>query len=525
LHGEGGIGLISSRLTIEGPVKKEKSSFVISGRRTYIDLLAAPILARNQKAQKNQTRPGYYFYDVNAKLNISLSSKDKLYVSGYFGRDQLYINEKSESYKTNAGLDWGNATGTLRWNHLFSQKLFANSSLILSHFDFGVMNDFSDLNKEGAVVSESSLRYNSRIKDLNFKTDFDFYPSARHALKFGAQAILHRFVPSALMVSGTDNDNINPHSAQPLNSLEASAYVEDTWQPSDILKMNLGIRMSMFKAKTKTYFRPEPRISAALKLARDLSWKFSYAQMNQYIHLLSNTGVGLPTDLWVPATDRILPQRSEQFAAGFAKDLNNARLLVTLEGYYKKMSHIIAYKEDASFLNINGNNSNEVTWEDNITSGRGSSYGGELLIQKKTGTLSGWIGYTVSWTRWKFPELNSGKTFFPRHDRRHDISLVAMYDLNKRITISANWVYGTGNALTLPVSKYTGVREYFMGEASGNGDHLLGSEVSEYSGRGNFRAEAYHRMDVAAQFRKVKKRYERTWEIGGHCQLHRSRGC
>ncbi|MCF0070971.1 TonB-dependent receptor [Dyadobacter sp. CY261] len=514
LHGEGGIGLISSRLTLEGPVKKDKSSFLFSARRTYIDLLAAPIIARQQKGQKNQMKPGYYFYDLNAKVNFDLSSKDKLYVSGYFGRDKLYVGEKSESYKTSNGLDWGNATGTMRWNHLFSPKLFANFSLIFSHFDFGVMNDFSDLDKSGAVASENRLRYHSRIKDLNFKTDFDFYPSASHAVKFGAQGILHRFVPSALVITGSNSDNPGQHVKQSLSSFEGSAYAEDTWQPFDILKMNLGLRISIFNTLTKTYIRPEPRFSAALKLTGDLSWKMSYSRMNQYVHLLSNTGVGLPTDLWVPTTDRIAPQQSEQIAAGFAKDLTHAKLLITLEGYYKKMNHIIAYKEGASFLNISGDNSNELSWQDNVTSGRGSSYGAELLIQKKTGKLSGWVGYTLSWTRWNFPELNSGKTFFPRHDRRHDLSMVAMYDLGKHVTISANWVYGTGNALTLPVSKYTGVQEHFAGQAVGNEEHLLGTEISEYSGRGNFRAEAYQRLDAAIQFRKTRKRYERTWELG-----------
>nr|WP_295927997.1 TonB-dependent receptor [uncultured Dyadobacter sp.] len=514
LHGEGGIGLISSRLTLEGPLKKEKSSFLISGRRTYIDLLASPIIAHQQKGLTDRMKPGYHFYDLNAKMNFDAGPKDKLYISGYFGRDRLFVEEKSKFYKAFVGLDWGNATGTFRWNHLFSQKLFANASLVFSNFDFGVQNDFTEYDKKGTEVSRSSLRYSSKIRDLGFKTDFDFYPSSRHTLKMGLQGIFHRATPSAVVIKGSDGANPGPALNPTFDSFEAGIYAEDTWQPLDGMKMNVGMRLSSFKAGGITYFRPEPRISAAIRLAQGLAWKLSYAGMNQYVHLLSNTGIGLPTDLWVPATQRIAPQRSEQFAAGLTGDLESPALLITLEGYYKKMNHILSYMEGASFININGENSNDLSWQDNVTAGRGWSYGTELLIRKKTGKLSGWAGYTLSWTKWNFSELNFGKTFFPRHDRRHDVSVVAIFEANKRITLSATWVYGTGNAMTLPVSKYNGVKEYFMGSAAANPLHLINFELSEYAGRGNFRAEAFHRLDIAAQFRKKKKRFERTWEIG-----------
>lgn len=514
LHGEGGIGLISSRLTLEGPIRKEKSSFLVSGRRTYIDLLASPVIARQQKGLKDRTKPGYYFYDLNAKVNFDIGPKDKLYISSYFGRDNFYMDEKSESYKANIGLNWGNATGTVRWNHLFSQKLFANSSLIFSDFNFGVTSDFAELNQKGVETDRNTLRYNSKIRDLSFKTDFDFYPSSRHTLNLGAQGIFHRAVPSAIAITGSVIANPTPPVNPTFNSFEAGVYAEDTWQPFAGTKMNAGMRLSIFTTRGKTYIRPEPRISTAIKLAQGLAWKLSYAGMNQYVHLLSNTGIGLPTDLWVPATDKIGPQRSEQFATGFAKDIERPALLVTLEGYYKKMNHILSYKEGASFININGENSNDPSWQDNVTSGRGWSYGTELLVRKKTGKLSGWVGYTLSWTKWNFPELNFGQTFYPRHDRRHDVSVVTIYEINKHITLSANWVYGTGNALTLPVSKYTGIQEYFFGSVADDQEHLMNTELSEYSGRSNFRAEPFHRMDIAIQFRKKKKRFERTWEVG-----------
>ncbi|MHA4741635.1 TonB-dependent receptor [Dyadobacter sp. MSC1_007] len=513
LHGQGGIGLISSRLTLEGPIKKEKSSFLVSGRRTYLDVIASPFIARQQRGNEDQVRPGYYFYDLNAKMNYGLGKKDKLYLSGYFGKDKLYVNEKSKTYEGKTRLDWGNATATVRWNHLLTQKLFVNTSLIFSDFDFGISDYFKDIGPDGSKSSEYSMQYHSRIRDLGIKTDLDFYPSSSHVVKFGLQATFHKSVPSALAITGTDIVTQDQRTNQSYKSLEGGIYLEDTWRVFDPLKINAGLRISIYQTKTGKYLRPEPRFSAAWRLAHDLSFKASYAQMNQYMHLLSNTGLGLPTDLWVPATGRIAPQRSEQFAAGFAKDIEKPALTITLEGYYKKMNHIISYKEGASFLDITGGNANELSWEDNVTSGKGWSYGGEFLIQRKTGRLSGWIGYTLSWTYWNFPELNFGKTFFPRYDRRHDLSLVGIYEINKKITLSANWVYGTGNALTLPVAKFNGVREYFFGQASSNDDHLLVTELTEYQERSNFRAEPYHRMDAAIQFHKKKKRHERTWEI------------
>ncbi|WP_409013677.1 TonB-dependent receptor [Dyadobacter sp. CY312] len=511
LHSEGGIGLISSRLTLEGPISK-KSSFLVSGRRTYIDFFAKPLIAQQQKGDDSQVKPGYYFYDLNAKMNYDFGQKDKLYVSGYFGRDKFYANEKSSTSETRAGLDWGNATATLRWNHLLNQKLFVNTSFIFSNFNFGV----SSYSKDDLDADEFSLRYDSRIRDLGIKTDFDFFPSTKHTIKFGAQATFHKFVPSALAIAGSFIDTPIERAVKAVNTLESGLYIEDTWQALDGLKMNAGFRLSSFQTETKNYVRPEPRFSAALRLARDFSFKASYAQMNQYVHLLSNTGLGLPTDLWVPTTDRIAPQQSKQVALGLAKDLEKPGITLTLEGYYKVMDNILNYREGSSFLSITGENANELTWEDNVTSGKGWSYGTEFLIQKKTGKFSGWIGYTLSWTKWQFPELNFGKTFFPRYDRRHDLSVVGIYELNKRITLSATWVYGTGNALTLPVSRFTGVTDNFYTNSSNGKTYTswFGPRVNEYGEKNSFRAEAFHRMDVAIQFHKKKKRHERTWEFG-----------
>ncbi|WP_229208747.1 TonB-dependent receptor [Dyadobacter luticola] len=341
LHGEGGIGLISSRLTLEGPLANKKASFLISGRRTYIDLLAKPLIKMAQKDSESQTKPGYFFYDLNAKLNYDLGANDKLYLSGYFGRDKFYYKENLRDYVSSAALDWGNATATMRWNHVLNQRMFVNTSLIYSNFDFGVASRFQEYTKE-KLTNDFALKYQSKIQDIGIKSDVDFFPSAKHAIRFGIQATMHKSPPSALSTSGTNIESAAAPISQTKNSLEAGIYAEDTWQVWSALKMNAGFRLSTFKTSSKTYVRPEPRISAALRLGKDLSMKASYAEMNQYVHLLSNTGIGLPTDLWVPTTDRIAPQHSKQAAIGFAKDVENPEVTVTLEGFYKKMNHIIS---------------------------------------------------------------------------------------------------------------------------------------------------------------------------------------
>ncbi|WP_414717321.1 TonB-dependent receptor [Telluribacter sp.] len=512
LHGEGGIGLISSRLTLEGPLVKGKSSFLVSGRRTYIDVLAAPLIASQQKNEENKVKPGYYFYDLNAKVNYDLGQNDKLYLSGYFGRDRFYVNEAGPDTDSQNGLNWGNTTATLRWNHLFGQKLFANTSVIASNFVFGINSDIKNKNADGSVADEFSLRYDSRIRDYGIKTDFDYYPASGHAIKFGAQMTFHQFVPSAIALKGSFVNQTIERSVDPVNTVESGLYVEDTWQPFNALKMNVGLRLSSFKTETKNYIRPEPRFSAALRLAQDFSLKASYARMNQYVHLLSNTGLGLPTDLWVPTTDRVAPQQSQQVAVGLAKDLEKPALTLTLEGYYKNMDNILNYKEGASFLSLAGENANELSWEDNITAGRGWSYGTEFLIHKKTGRFSGWVGYTLSWTKWQFPELNFGEIFYPRYDRRNDISVVGIYEISKRVTLSGTWVYGTGNALTVPMSQFNAYQD--NATTPQNQLNWFGVVVNEHGPKNSFRAEPYHRLDLAVQFHKKMKRHERTWEIG-----------
>lgn len=505
LKGEAGIGMISSRFLLEGPILKGKSSFLISARRTYFDALTRPFMPASN-------RGGYYFYDLNAKANYEINNKNKLFLSGYFGRDNFYFSSKYDNNTLDkGGLKWGNVTGTLRWNHQYSPKVFANSSFVFSDYKFQL---YQESNYNGSVYA---MRYSSGIRDYTLKHDIDYRPNTNHSIKAGAQFIRHQFVPSALVVKD-DFSGTNQNSKNTIYSWENAIYVEDDIKVGSRFRLNPGLRISHFNVKGTNYIRPEPRLSLAYKVKSDLSIKGSYALMNQYVHLLSNTSVGLPTDLWVPSTNNTLPQTSWQVAGGVAKDFIDKNFSVSIEGYYKEGSNIIAYKEGASFFDsdpadasVSGSNS----WEENITRGRMWSYGGEFLIQKKTGNFTGWVGYTLSWTQMQFDELNFGQKFWARHDRRHDISVVGIYKVRDEtstqngIKISGTWIYGTGNAITLPIAEYD-APVHQPGQQNTNGFY---NSVSQYTGRNQFRMAAYHRMDFGVQVQKKMKHWIRTWEF------------
>jgi hypothetical protein len=497
VHGEIGIGLIASRFMVEGPIIKNKCSFLVSGRRTYIDALIAPYMPQNE-------RGGYYFYDFNAKLNYVLSNKDRIYLSGYFGKDKFWGKFKSDFSSEEFGLTWGNATATARWNHLFSSKLFANTSFIFTDYNLKIEA------KTAYDLTNFSLRYTSGIRDYSGKIAFDYLPHPNHYVKFGIHGIYHRFSPGATVIkSSFSAENQNTQSL--FESFENAIYVEDDWKITPKWRLNAGMRLSTFILKDEMINNPEPRASLRYLIVKGLSAKASYARMHQYMHLLSNTGIGLPTDLWVPATKRAPFMTSQQVAAGLAKDFRKG-FDVSLEGYYKTMSNVLGYKEGASFLSV-GENNESISWEDNITSGQGWSYGAELLLRKNAGKFTGWIGYTLSWTELQFDELNFGKKFYARYDRRHDASVVGVYHISDRITLSGTWVYGTGNAITLPLNTYVG-NGYGMNIP---GDPLNQSSyfnVQDYGQQRNaYRMGAYHRMDIGVQFRKQLKHCVRTFEI------------
>ncbi len=497
IHGKVGVGLISSSVFLEGPIKKNKTSFIVSARRTYVDALVG--LFNN-----SDTKGGYYFYDLNAKINHEFSAKDKLYLSGYFGQDKFSVKNKVDDFNSRIG--WGNSSSTLRWNHQFSKKLFTNTSLIFSKYLFQ------------AKESEDSyrLKYNTSIRDFGFKYDLDFFPTINYVIKFGIASTAHQFVPSALVLG---EDGVEPTDSQTkFNTVESALYIENDMKLFNKLNANIGFRASHFVHKNKKYFNPEPRVSLAYMLVKDFSIKASYVSMNQYIHLLSSSGIGLPTDLWVSSTDRVKPQGSKQVALGLAKDLPN-NIFATLEGYFKRSENVISYKPGASFLVVDDPSSSQnVSWEDNVTDGNAESYGVELLIRKKAGDFNGWIGYTLSKTELQFDEINSGNKFLARYDRRHDISAVGIYTLSDRLTLSATWVYGTGNNFTLPLRTFRTAPDIFQN----NDDRFLDDRFNDTSKRNNFRGEAYHRLDLGIRMSKKKKRGVRTWELSVYNAYNRN---
>ena len=497
IHGKAKVGLISSSGLLEGPIKKGKTSFLISGRRTYADLLLSPLMP------KEDGRIAYYFYDLNTKIHHEFSDKDKLYVSGYFGRDIFKLVEKYDNLKDVFKLGWGNATTTLRWNHQFSQKIFTNTSLIYSNYKYFNTNETSE-----STSNKTTIGSKSTVNDYAWKYDVDYFPNINHAIKLGAGMTFHRFIPSGFFLKSDEVDNIS--SQVEINSIESAIYAEDDFKLNGRLNANLGLRFTHFIEKDVNYYNIEPRISIGYQLTNDLAIKTSYAEMNQYIHLLSNAGEGIPTDLWVSSTDRIKPQHSKQIALGIAKDFKN-QITITLENYYKTSKGIITYREGAQFA-YSDISQNNVSWEDNITTGKGISYGTELLIKKKvSGKFNGWLGYTLSKTELQFDELNNGKKFLAKYDRRHDVSIVAIYNISDNKTLSATWIYGTGNKLTLPVKEQPVIKTYFN---TNTRDFVFyPSKTKTYTNRSNFTTEAYHRMDLSFQIKKPKKRGVRTWDI------------
>ncbi|MFT6851101.1 MAG: hypothetical protein ACJATA_001919 [Sphingobacteriales bacterium] len=494
--GEIGIGNIASRFTVEGPVQNGKSSFLISGRRTYIDALIQPII----RAAEPDLNAGYYFYDLNGKFNQKIDDKNRIYVSSYLGRDKFYFKFGDKDFEDKAKLSWGNVTSTGRWNHQISKKLFANTSLIFSDFNLLVSNEFTDKQ----IDETFSLSYGSGIRDYSTKFDLDYLPNPNHSIKTGIQLTHHTFTPNAFIISTPDPEfNLNQVTKTP--SIEAAIYAEDDFRVGSRIKMNVGLRLVNFRPKGESYVSLEPRFGGRYLITDDLSAKASYARMNQFLHLVSSSNPGLPTDLWVPATSRVKPQQSTQYAVGLAKNFPGLDLEITLEGYYKEMNNIITYKEGANFLIDDpfDPEASSTTWEDKVTSGDGVSYGTELFVQYTEGDFTGWAGYTLSWTIHQFDEVNNGEPYSPKYDRRHDLSLVGTYKLNERWNIAGTWVYGTGNALTLETGRF-----YTLHPNRGQ------NQAIDYGGKNSFRGEAYHRLDISFRSTKEKRYGTQTWEYG-----------
>lgn len=480
----GGIGLIASRLTIEGPIVKDKGSFTISGRRTYADMF----LKLSADTTYNKTK--LYFYDLNAKMNYSFNARNRLFLSGYFGKDVL-------GFGKSFGLNWGNSTATARFNHIFSPKLFSNTTLIYSNYDYKFALSFGG----------NDISVMSRIRDYNFKQDFQLYPNSLNTIKFGFNSIKHQFVPGAISIQ--NSESVSVPNLQNKSAFENSIYYTHEYKPFSFLNFEYGLRVCSFAAMgpgnffsynsngtvkdttyysknkmLKSYYTVEPRLNLSYILSTETSLKVGYARNSQNIHLISNSTAGNPTDVYIPSSKNVKVEYADQYTAGYFRNFHQDDFEFSTEFYYKKLYNQIDYRDGA---NINFNE----YLEGELLYGKGRAYGAEFLLRKKTGDFTGWISYTLSKSERKIDGVNHNQWYNARQDRTHDVSIVGIYQFNAKWSFSATWVYYTGNAVTFPSGKYV----------SG------GQVVNLYTERNGYRMPAYHRLDIGAtcQLKKTAK--------------------
>lgn len=531
-HGNVSVGLISSKINVEGPLWKGKTAFNISLRRTYSDLLTAPLISglTSSEFEDGRAYGGYYFYDLNAKITHKFSERDRLYLSFYSGDDAVYINvresmtsgaEWSEEVRMKMDWKWGNMVTSARWNHILSPRLFMDASMTYTRYrnnlGVGAETKYWD-NDGGDEQMDMYLGANSGIEDVTAKVDMSWSPSTEHNVRFGASYVNHRFNPDVTVVHTSMRGEMvdNPTGEEvvfdemigdkEILAHEAVLYVEDEIAVGESLQANVGLNYSGFGVGGEFYHSLQPRVSARLLLADNLSVKAGYARMTQYVHLLSNNSISLPSDLWVPVTERIKPMTSSQVSAGVFYDIAGLFDL-SVEGYYKTMDNLLEYKDGASLMATTSG------WEDKVAMGEGWSYGVEFLLQRTVGRTTGWIGYTWAKATRLFDrpgqEINGGRPFPAKYDRRHDVSLTVSHRLTDNIDLSATWVYNSGNCATLPLQTYEPLPNDFYPSGSG----YVSSSVDYIPSRNNYRYDAYHRLDLSVSFHKQKKYGRRTWNL------------
>ncbi len=523
LKGNFSIGLISSKFNLEGPLFSDKTTFNISARRTYYDALIQPaLMIIGKEEEMDKMMAGYYFYDMNAKISHKFSDTDRLYLSAYMGDDVIYAdirqNYRSDEYgkeenRLNMGWNWGNLITSLRWNHVINNKLFMNATSTFTRYRFdmnvGTKYKYETYNPPRLQSSDINLGYNSGIQDIGCKLDFDYNPNPNHDVKFGLNYTNHAFSPGVQvtkMSSRYDSIVQNVDTTIGNTSIyahETILYAEDNININSFLKLNAGLHYSTFIVEGKFYHSLQPRLGLRALINDKLSVKAGYSYMSQYIHLLSNSSLSLPTDLWVPVTKRIEPMKSQQYSAGVFYNLFGFAD-VSLEGYYKSMVNLIEYKDGASFMNSGTN------WEDKVSIGRGWAYGVEFLLQRNFGKTTGWLGYTWSKSERLFDrpgqELNNGLVFPAKYDRRHDISLVVAHKFSEKFDLAATLVYATGNSGTLGLQNYSST--WIPGQ-----DYNYQTTLPYISQRNNYRLPDYFRVDIGANFNKKLKHGVRTWNL------------
>ena len=482
--GAGGLGLISSRLTLEGPIIEDKASFVVSGRRTYADLITSAVNRSQADNPDFLQIPDYFFYDLNAKVNYEIGPKDQIFLSGYFGRDRFLFDDEDFDFN----FDWGNTNATLRWNHLFSSNLFMNVSAFFTDYQYKIENQFDIF----------SFELGSQITDWGGRTDFSWTPNNSHAVKFGLSGIYHTFNVGRLDAGSADS-TFSFDAGDTYYGTELGAYISDDWEVNSRITLNFGLRLSGFAADSTTYWNLEPRFASKFTLAPNVSLKLSYARMAQYLHLVANSGTSLPTDVWYPSTQGVPPQLSDQIALGITFGLGE-NYLISNEVYYKWLHNQIDFRDGANLF-VNDDLESEFVFGD------GWTYGNEFYIEKTQGKLTGWIGYTLAWSwrrfdgTWRTGEfieedaINDGRKLHPRNDSRHTATVVGIYQINRRLSASAAWTFLSGTLTTPPIGA-----AWQLGPGG-----TSPSLIPIFGDRNSLRIAPYHRLDLGFVIRFFPK--------------------
>ncbi len=507
-HKEYSIGITNAKFLYEGPIIRDKASFLVSIRLLPWEFILRPFVLLANEGNVL----GYNFYDVNVKLNYKLNSKNHLFLSFYTGDDNLHFKLSKLFYhdqNLRYNLAWGNRLFAFRWNHIFSNKLFVNTTFAYTRFRYNSL-----LKAENKAEAHSFFyNFNTGIKDLLLKSTFYYNLSPFYEMKFGYNVVFHNFNPGITYYRITENDTVKSDDKSAIDSRfapENILFIENNFKIREFFMANIGVRIANYTIDKKNYPSIEPRIVTNFILSKNYSIKFAYSEAKQYSHLLSSNSIGLTPDIWIPSDSTILPSDAKQFSAGFFTEQKDGNIVFSVVAYYKTTNNLISYKEGAVFI---GNAEN---WKSKIeTGGHGLSYGIEFLLQKRQGKFNGWISYTYAKAQRQFANINNGLPFPFKYDRRHDFSIVVNYILNKNISFSADWVYGSGYPFTMPVARYNIIddadNEYI--EETGQFGFIYDRTIYVYSDRNAFRMRPYHRLDIAVNFTKQKKNYKRIITI------------
>jgi outer membrane receptor for ferrienterochelin and colicin len=475
-----GIGVVASRLTIERPLIKDKMGFIFSARSSYLNLLLFPTWIEYQETRSYAQYISYNMYDINAKINYKIDDKNQLFLSFYNGKDNFKSYDKIyKQREERSKLNWGNSTLTLRHNKILSSKMFWKNMVAYSRFGYNLNLFDTYLDSSGLYHQYKNF---SGLNDISFKSAIDYIPNNKHYVRMGTELIVHQFTPQSKTYVTNDSLTKNFNKEEHYQALEASVFAEDEWQITNALKTNIGLRLNNYRLKEKAYYSLEPRLSVSYAIYKNWHLKGAFSRMQQNIHLLTNNGIGLQNDIWVPSTAAIRPQNSQEWAAGISKYFPQWDIELSIEGYYKSMFHLIDFKEGANIVN------NLDNWAKSVeNNGLGWSHGLEFFLHKKTGPLNGFISYTLSKTERQFEKINLGAKYPFRYDSRHNLSITGNYQINPKWDFSFTWVYQSGQPITLPVAVFNIPSNF----------NFYTNEVPVYSKRNGYRLPAYHRGDIS----------------------------